>query len=174
MTSSNDWWGASTDAGTPLMGLDDHDLDDRTIALAHREEDLERAGELLDEATERAAALVTDGVGEGTAERGAVLVRVDAQHRLTDLQLTPKAIHLGSTARLREAVLDAYDAACRDISEQLARATGIDATFSPLDAFIEAIPEVAAVLPESLRHPPKPSRRDAVITVPDAEEEFTP
>ncbi len=173
MTSSSDWWGAPS-GGTPLMGLADLDLESRTNDLDQRQQELRRESDDLDERTARTTEVVTEGFGEGTAERGAVTVRVDAQHRLTDLQLTPKAMHLGSTERLREAVLDAYDAACQDMARQFSEATGLQGPFSPLDAFIAAIPEVAAVLPGSLRQPPPRERPEAVTAEPDEDEELVP
>lgn len=171
MTSMSDWWGTSTAAGIPLMGLDDRDLENRTFELERRAEDLQSESESLAERLDRATELMKQGSGEGSAERGAVTVRVDAQYRLTDIQLTAKSMHLPSTARLREAILDAFDAACTDMTEQLSRATGLKGPYSPLDAFIEAIPEVAAVLPDELRHPPKPSHPEPADQL-DSEEEY--
>lgn len=158
MTSLSDWLGTSDHSGVSMMGLDGHDLESQTLAMTRRAEQLQTESELLDDQLGELSKLVKDGVGEGTAERGAVTVRVDANHRVTDIQLTPKAIHLGSTERLRKALLDALDAACDDISGQLEEVTGIKGPFSPLDSFIESIPEVAAVLPEDLRRPPKKPR----------------
>lgn len=161
MTSLSDWLGTSDGTGVPAMGLDVTDLDDRTLEQARRADDLESAGRAADDQLERVTELTQDGIGEGTSERGAVTVRVDAQHRVVDILLTPKAIHLGSTDRLRTALLDAVDAACADITGRLTKASGTGARFSPLDAFIEAIPEVSAVLPQQLRNPPPRPRPPA-------------
>jgi len=161
VTSLSDWLGTSDGIGVPAMGLDVTDLDDRTLEQARRADDLESAGRAADDQLERVTELTQDGIGEGTSERGAVTVRVDAQHRVVDILLTPKAIHLGSTDRLRTALLDAVDAACADITGRLTKASGTGARFSPLDAFIEAIPEVSAVLPQQLRNPPPRPRPPA-------------
>lgn len=171
MTSSSDWWGIPGGNSDAPMGLDDLDLEGRTLAMTRREDQLQTEAEELQQRQATLEQLVRDGYGEGTAERGAVVVRVDANRRVTDIQLTPKALHLGSVEKLRQALLDAIDGACDDIAAKLGGAAGLDARFSPLDAFIEAIPEVAAVLPESLRHPPKPPRPDPAPAAEDPEED---
>ena len=166
MTTSADWWGTSEGTAVPTMGLDDLDLENRTLELARREEDLQAESEDLDERLSAATAIAADGYGEGKAARGAVTVRVDSQQRVIDIQLTPRALHMGSTEGLREALLDAIDAACDDMAQKLAEAGGVPRDFSPIQSFIEAIPEVAAVLPAALRTPPPVARR-AISDPPD-------
>jgi hypothetical protein len=158
VTSLSDWLGTSGGTGCG------HGLDGPISTPYPRTGSPGRrpgvAGRAADDQLERVTGS-QDGIGEGTSERGAVTVRVDAQHRVVDILLTPKAIHLGSTDRLRTALLDAVDAACADITGRLTKASGTGARFSPLDAFIEAIPEVSAVLPQQLRNPPPRPRPPA-------------
>src|SRR5699024_3462850 len=92
--------------------------------LAHTTDRLrQRERDLLTEYERNAEALATIGsgadlTGRGEAAEGAVAVEVDGDHRMTDLALDPRALRLGSIENLRTAIMDAYDAALTDVSEQ--------------------------------------------------------
>ncbi len=103
---------------------------------------------------------LTETRGEGEAESGAVKVTVDAQNRVVDIELTPKALRLGSTDRLRTALLDACDAAVADVASKMREVAGVDDDGDPMEAFFEGLPEIKALMPLSLRAPRKAARPD--------------
>ncbi len=167
---SMDWLGADQQSVVPAM-IDGRDVEERTLEHQRRREDLETDGERIDKATDRVTELLESGTFEGTAERGSVTVVVDAQGRLVDVRLTPRAIHLGSTERVRAAILDAYDDALQTVADRLEEESGTTVPFSPLDAFIDAIPEVREMLPHELRHPPRLARPEPPDPEPDDEDD---
>jgi DNA-binding protein YbaB len=159
MSSFSDWIGAQ-DLRDASMGLDDPALADRTAALQSRNDKLLAESERLDKTLDDLRTALTKTRGEGEAESGAVRVTVDAQNRVVDIELTPKALRLGSTDRLRTALLDACDAAVADVAARMREATGVDEDQDPMDAFFDGLPEVKALMPLSLRLPRKAPRPD--------------
>ena len=128
---------------------------DRAGDLDHTTERLQRTEQdLLAEYERNAALLATIGTGaeqvtgRGSAADGAVVVETDAANRMTDLELDPRALRLGSIANLRRAILDAYEAAAEDAASQVTAAGlgGVDP--EPLRGLLEAMPEVSGLLPD--------------------------
>ena len=152
-TSSFSEWLESA-RGPSTMGLDDHHLDDRTMELKRREEDLLSEQESLDRSLAKTMKVWREATGTGEAENGAVTVVVDAQNRVVDIKITPRALRLGSIQNLRKALLDACESAVADVQKQLDEAGGVDPGDDPLAGLLSSMPEVAAVLPYDLRHPP--------------------
>lgn len=161
MSSYSDWIGAQ-DLRDASMGLADPALEDRTAALAARKDVLLAESERLDEMLAELTKALKDTRGEGESESGAVKVTVDAQNRVVDIALTPKALRLGSTDRLRAALLDACDAAVADVAEKLHETTGVDSDRDVMEAFFEGVPEIKALMPLSVRVPPQAPRPDPV------------
>jgi DNA-binding protein YbaB len=159
MSSFSDWIGAQ-DLRDASMGLDDPALADRTAALESRNDVLLAQSERLDRTLEDLKTALKETRGEGEAEAGAVKVTVDAQNRVVDIELTPKALRLGSTDRLRTALLDACDAAVVDVASKMREAAGVDDDGDPMEAFFEGLPEIKALMPLSLRAPRKAPRPD--------------
>jgi DNA-binding protein YbaB len=152
MSSLSEWIGAQDLRGAS-MGLDDPSVDDRTAALAKRQEELLSQSEKLDEALAATRKALSDARGVGEAESGAVKVTVDAQNRVVDIALTAKAMRLPSTDRLSKALQSACDAAVADVSEQLREAAGVAQGVDPLDGFFANVPEIEALMPLSVRQP---------------------
>ena len=152
MSSLSEWIGAQDLRGAS-MGLDDPSVDDRTAALAKREDELLTHSEKLDEALAATRKALSDARGVGEAESGAVKVTVDAQNRVVDISLTAKAMRLPSTDRLSKALQSACDAAVADVSKQLREAAGVAQDVDPLAAFFADVPEIEALMPLSVRHP---------------------
>lgn len=152
MSSFSDWIGAQ-DLRDASMGLDGPALADRTAALQSRNDMLLAESERLDKTLEDLKRALTETRGHGEAESGAIKVTVDAQNRVIDIELTPKALRLGSTDRLRTALLDACDAAVADVASTMREATGVDQDQDPMDAFFDGLPEIKALMPPSLRMP---------------------
>ena len=146
MSSLSDWIGAQELRGAS-MGLDDPSLDDRTAALVRRQDALLAESERLDDAWAATVKALRDVRGVGEAESRAVTVTVDAQNRVVDIALTQRALRLGSTDRLRKALLDACAAAVADAAGKLREATGVDPDVDPLAVFFDGLPEIAAVMP---------------------------
>jgi DNA-binding protein YbaB len=159
MSSFSDWIGAQ-DLRDASMGLDDPALADRTAALISRNDVLLAESERLDTTLNDLRTALADTRGEGEAESGAVKVVVDAQNRVVDIELTPKALRLGSTDRLRSALLDACDAAVADVASRMRAATGVDEDLDPMDAFFHGLPEIKALMPFSVRAPRQAARPD--------------
>ncbi|HSN44267.1 MAG TPA: YbaB/EbfC family nucleoid-associated protein [Propionibacteriaceae bacterium] len=159
MSSFSDWIGAQ-DLRDASMGLDDPALADRTAALVSRNEVLLAESERLDKTLADLKTALTETRGEGEAESGAVKVIVDAQNRVVDIVLTPKALRLGSTDRLRAALLEACDAAVADAASTLREATGVDEDRDPMDAFFDGLPEIKALMPLAVRVPRQAPRPD--------------
>jgi DNA-binding protein YbaB len=159
MSSFSDWIGAQ-DLRDASMGLDDPALADRTAALESRNDVLLAESERLDKTLAELKTALQETRGEGEAESGAVKVTVDAQNRVVDIELTPKALRLGSTDRLRTALLDACDAAVADVASKMREATGVDEDRDPMDAFFDGLPEIRALMPLSLRVPRQAQRPD--------------
>lgn len=159
MSSFSDWIGAQ-DLRDASMGLDDPALADRTAALESRNDVLLAESERLDKTLAELKTALKETRGEGEAEAGAVKVTVDAQNRLVDIELTPKALRLGSTDRLRTALLDACDVAVADVASKMREATGVDEDRDPMDAFFDGLPEIRALMPLSLRVPRQAARPD--------------
>ncbi|MGV8850056.1 MAG: YbaB/EbfC family nucleoid-associated protein [Propionibacteriaceae bacterium] len=159
MSSFSDWIGAH-DLRDASMGLDDPALAERTAALESRNDVLLTESERLDRNLDDLKTALAGTQGEGEAESGAVKVTVDAQNRVIDIELTPKALRLGSTDRLRTALLDACDAAVADVASKLREATGVDQDGDPLDAFFDGLPEIKALMPLSVRAPRRAARPD--------------
>lgn len=158
MSSFSDWMAAT--GGSSGMGLDDPHLDDRTLELQRRHDDLLAEGRRLDKALTDALTAWREATGTGEAEGGAVKVVVDAQNRLVDVILSPRALRLGSTDRLRTALLDANALAVADVAQQVRTATGLADDADPLTGFLESMPEVTAVLPYEVRNPQPRDRPD--------------
>lgn len=154
MSSFSEWIGAQDLRGAS-MGLDDPSLDDRTAALQRRAEELVTRSEKLDEALAATRKALADARGVGESEAGAVKVTVDAQNRVVDISLTAKAMRLPSTDRLSNALLSACDAAVADVAAKLRAAAGVAPEDDPLEAFFSGIPEIEAVMPLSIRQPPR-------------------
>ena len=165
MSSFSDWIGAQ-DLRDTSMGLDDPALADRTAALQSRNDVLLAESERLDKTLDDLRTALSETRGEGEAESGAVKVTVDAQNRVVDIELTPKALRLGSTDRLRTALLDACDAAVADVASTMREAAGVDEDQDPMDAFFDGLPEIKALMPTSVRVPRQAARPDPA----DAEE----
>lgn len=133
----------------------DADLDHQTGQLRRRREQLDR--ELDDhrrhlDATLEALRTVR---GRGGAEDDAVVVVVDARNHLVDLELEPRAVHLGSIARLRQALLTAHHRACADAAEQLREAGARDGDDTdPVSRLTGLMPEVVAHVGADLLGPP--------------------
>lgn len=124
------------------------DLDHTTDRLRQREQTL------LAEHERNAAALAAirseDGLtGRGEAADGAVVVETDADNRMTDLQLDPRALRLGSIDNLRKAILDAYTAAAADVADRVSDAGFGDLEPDAVRAMLDSMPELTAILPES-------------------------
>lgn len=154
MSSLSEWIGAQDLRGAS-MGLDDPSLDDRTAALQRRAEELVTRSEKLDEALAATRKALVDARGVGESEGGAIKITVDAQNRVVDISLTAKAMRLPSTDRLSNALLSACDAAVADVATKLRAAAGVAPEDDPLDAFFSGIPEIEAVMPLSIRQPPR-------------------
>ena len=152
MSSFSEWIGAQELRGAS-MGLNDPSLDDRTAALRRRAGTLLSESYVLDDALARTRTALTETRGVGEAEAGSVTVTVDAQNRVVDIALTAKAMRLPSTDRLRKALLTACDAAVADVSKKVREAAGVDPDADPLEAFFTGLPEIADLLPASLRGP---------------------
>jgi len=125
------------------------DLDHTTSRLRQREQ------ELIAEHERNAAALAAMGsvdelTGWGEAADGAVTVRTDADNRMVDLQLDPRALRLGSIENLRQAILDAYSAAVDDVSGQVTDAGFGDVDPDTLRAMLDSMPELTSIMPESV------------------------
>lgn len=159
MSSFSDWIGAQ-DLRDASMGLDDPSLADRTAALTSRNDVLLAESERLDRTLAELKTALKETRGEGEAESGAVKVTVDAQNRVVDIELKPKALRLGSTDRLRTALLDACDAAVADVASKMREATGVDQDQDPMDAFFDGLPEIKALMPLSVRAPRQAARPD--------------
>ena len=159
MSSFSDWIGAQ-DLRDASMGLDDPALADRTAALESRNDTLLAESERLDRTLEDLRTALVETRGEGEAESGAVKVTVDAQNRVVDIELTPKALRLGSTDRLRTALLDACDAAVADVASKIRETTGVDEDQDPMEAFFDGLPEIKALMPLSVRAPRQATRPD--------------
>ncbi len=125
------------------------DLEHVTPRLRRAEEDL------LAEYERNAAMLATIGigsatiVGRGSSAHGAVMVETDSSNRMTDIQLEPRALRLGSLEALQRAILSAYTAATADAAEQRAEAGLGVPDQAPLRSLLDQMPEVAALLPET-------------------------
>ncbi len=159
MSSFSEWMASDTSASA-VMGLDDPYLPSRTAELKHRQETLLAESRRLDRMIAEANRVVAEARGTGTSERGAVTVVVDAQNRVVDIQLTPRALRFASTDRLREALLEACDAALVDVGRQMAEAIGVDPAGDPLAAMISSLPGLSDVLPPITTLParaPRPS-----------------
>lgn len=159
MSSFSDWIGAQ-DLRDASMGLDDPALADRTAALVSRNEVLLAESERLDKTLADLKTALMETRGEGEAESGAVKVTVDAQNRVVDIVLTPKALRLGSTDRLRAALLEACDAAVAAVASTMREATGVDEDRDPMDAFFDGLPEIKALMPLAVRVPRQAARPD--------------
>ncbi|MVA74862.1 hypothetical protein GC722_02270 [Auraticoccus sp. F435] len=136
----------------------DSDLDHQIAQLRRRREEVDRE---LDE-HRRSLAATLDALrtvrGRGSAEDEAVVVEVDAQNRLLDLQLDPRALRLGSIAQLRTAILVAARAASEDAAAQLAEAGAREsARADPVAALLERMPEVSELVGPDLLRTPEPS-----------------
>src|SRR5690606_1505985 len=88
-------------------------------------------------------------VGRGSAAEEAVVVETDHANRMTDIQLDPRALRLGSIDALQRAILAAYTAATEDAAEQRAEAGLGLPDPRPVQSLIEEMPEAAALLPSS-------------------------
>lgn len=160
MSSFSDWIGAQ-DLRDASMGLDDPALADRTAALESRHDVLVAESERLDRTLAGLKAALADARGEGEAESGAVKVTVDAQNRVVDIELTARSLRLGSTDRLRRALLDACRAAVADVGSKLREAGGVEEDQDPMEAFFEGLPEIKALMPLAVRAPRQTARPDA-------------
>ncbi|SDD14661.1 YbaB/EbfC family nucleoid-associated protein [Auraticoccus monumenti] len=133
----------------------DADLDHQVGQLRRRREELDR--ELDDhrrhlDATLEALRTVR---GRGAAEDDAVVVVVDARNQVVDLQLEPRAMHLGSIARLRQALLTAHRRASADAAEQLREAGAREGDDTdPVTRLVDLMPEVVAHVGADLLAPP--------------------
>ncbi|MGI8768702.1 MAG: YbaB/EbfC family nucleoid-associated protein [Propionibacteriaceae bacterium] len=148
--------GASGERGNPLDRVGDLDL--AISDLAQREEALLREYERNQQAidvVERTAAQIR---GTGSAEDGAVTVTVDGDNRITAVELAPRALRLGSIERLERAILAAFTAAADDADD------GGGQLADPLRQFLDSMPEVTSLLPQSVSEflstsePTKPRR----------------
>lgn len=125
------------------------DLDHTNQRLRQREQDL------LAEYERNAEALAAIGSGEGLFGRGeaadgAVVVEADADNRLTDLQLDPRALRLGSIENLRQAIMEAYEAALDDVADQVRDAGFGDLEPGTVRGMLDSIPELTRIVPESV------------------------
>ncbi len=159
MSSSFSEWMAGA-AGPSAMGLDDPQLEDRTLELKRREEELMTERERADRAWAETVKVWTEATGTGRVEDGAVTVVVDAQNRVVDIELTPQAVRLGSIQNLRRALLEACDEAVADVQRQLAQAAGVEVGEDPVAELLKLVPEIAEVLPYELRHPAPRTRAE--------------
>ncbi len=129
----------ANEASNPLDRVADLDL--ATADLAQRQESLlreyERNQKLLDASAEQAR----DTAGTGVAEDGAVSITVDANQRVTRVSLDPRALRLGSIARLERAILAACQAAEDDVARRLGRTVG-----DPVQQFFDSMPELVQLL----------------------------
>lgn len=125
------------------------DLQHVTARLRRTEEDL------LAEYERNAAMLATIGtgsrtvVGRGSAADAAVVVETDHANRMTDIELDPRALRLGSLGALQRAILAAYTAATEDAAEQRAEAGLGMPDPNPVRSLIDEMPEVAEILPQT-------------------------
>lgn len=154
MSSLSEWIGAQDLRGSS-MGLDDPSIDDHTTALQRRGEVLVTRSEELDDALAATRKALAEARGVGESESGAVKVTVDAQNRVVDISLTAKAMRLPSADRLSRALLSACDAAVADVARAVRESAGVAEDGDPLDAFFEGIPEIEAIMPLSVRQPPR-------------------
>lgn len=136
----------------------DADLDHQVGQLRRRREQLDR--ELDDHRRHLDATLqaVRTVRGRGSAEDDGVVVVVDARNHLVDLELEPRALHLGSIARLRQALLTAHRRACADAAEQLHAAGALEGDGAdPATRLADLMPEVVAHVGADLLAPPDPA-----------------
>ena len=154
MSSLSEWIGAQDLRGAS-MGLDDAAIDDRTVALGKRQEVLMTRSEKLDAVVAATQKALVEARGVGESESGAIKVTVDAQNRVVDIALTAKAMRLPSTDRLRRALLTACEAAVADVATKLRDASGGAPDGDPLGALFSGMPEIEALMPLSVRQPPR-------------------
>lgn len=127
------------------------DPTDSLQALQRRSEELMQEYERNQRTLADTLAASADVRGTGDAEDGAVTVVLDADHRLLELELDPRALRLGSIGALEQAIKDAFDAASDDVQRQLKEAgRGGEPDDDPVRSFLDRMPEINALLPEGL------------------------